>query len=118
LAVKSRLLLEAKSVAQQQIVDAMLKDYDPTTMTGNTLHSDATSKFFKHYESRTSLMYLPFSNVRTWSLSRRMFNCSSSEILLLFICTCSFNVAISSSCLFTNEHFDQRLFIFKLQILF
>jgi hypothetical protein len=42
---------EAKSVAQQQIVDAMLKDYDPTTMTGNTLHSDATSKFFKHYES-------------------------------------------------------------------
>ena len=51
LAVKSRLLLEAKSVAQQQIVDAMLKDYDPTTMTGNTLHSDATSKFLKHYES-------------------------------------------------------------------
>jgi hypothetical protein len=47
----ARLLLEAKSVAQQQIVDSMLKDYDPTTMTGNTLHSDATSKFFKHYES-------------------------------------------------------------------
>jgi stress-induced morphogen len=38
-------------IAQQQIVDSMLKDYDPTTMTGNTLHSDATSKFFKHYES-------------------------------------------------------------------
>jgi len=33
----SRLLLEAKPVAQQQIVDAMLKDYDPTTMTGHTL---------------------------------------------------------------------------------
>lgn len=51
MAVKSRLLVEAKSVAQQQIVEAMLKDSDPTSLVGNTLHSDATSKFFKHYQS-------------------------------------------------------------------
>jgi hypothetical protein len=47
--IAARLLLEAKSVAQQQIVDAMLKDYDPTTMTGNTLHSDATSFELRHW---------------------------------------------------------------------
>ena len=58
MAVKSRLLIEAKAVAQQQIVDAMLQDVDlvlqdvdPATLVGNTLHSDATSKYFKHYQS-------------------------------------------------------------------
>jgi predicted component of viral defense system (DUF524 family) len=49
--VKSRLLIEAKAVAQQQIVDAMLQDVDPVALVGNTLHSDATSKYFKHYQS-------------------------------------------------------------------
>jgi predicted component of viral defense system (DUF524 family) len=51
MAVKSRLLIEAKAVAQQQIVDAMLQDVDPAALVGNTLHSDATSKYFKHYQS-------------------------------------------------------------------
>ena len=51
MAVKSRLLVEAKSVAQQQIVPAMLEDSDLTNLVGNTLHSDATSNFFKHYQS-------------------------------------------------------------------
>jgi hypothetical protein len=37
--------------AQQQIVEAMLKDSDPSKLIGNTLHSDATSKLFKHYQS-------------------------------------------------------------------
>ena len=76
LAVKSRLLLEAKSVAQQQIVDAMLKDYDPTTMTGNTLHSDATSKFFKHYESFQ--VTLPNGN----SMSIRLSEVGSGDTLM------------------------------------
>ena len=51
MAVKSRLLIEAKAAAQQQIVEAMLKDSDPSKLIGNTLHSDATSKLFKHYQS-------------------------------------------------------------------
>ena len=51
MAVKSRLLVEAKSVAQQHIVEAILNDSDPASFIGNTLHSDATSKFFKHYQS-------------------------------------------------------------------
>ena len=49
--VKSRLLIEAKAVAQQQIMDAMLQDVDPATIVGNTLHSGVTSKYFKHYQS-------------------------------------------------------------------
>jgi len=49
-AVKSRLLVEAKAVTQQQIVEAMLEDSDPSKLIGNILHSDATSKFVKHYQ--------------------------------------------------------------------
>jgi hypothetical protein len=29
----------------------MLQDVDPAALVGNTLHSDATSKYFKHYQS-------------------------------------------------------------------
>ncbi|CAC5376804.1 unnamed protein product [Mytilus coruscus] len=59
--VKSRLLIEAKRVAQKQIVEEMLSyEYDlpdkidPNTYIGskgNCLHQDATSKFHKHYQS-------------------------------------------------------------------
>lgn len=57
---KSRLLIEAKTVTQKQIVDAMLTNendlpdqIDPNTYIGNQgncLHQDATSKFHKHYD--------------------------------------------------------------------
>ena len=51
MAVRSRLYVEAKAVAHQQIVQAMLASSKPDEMLGSTLHSDATSKYFKHYQS-------------------------------------------------------------------
>ena len=43
-----RILSEAKFVAQSHIVDCMINDNDPSSLLGNCLHSDATSKFHHH----------------------------------------------------------------------
>ena len=43
--VKSRLMVEAKRVAQSQVAAAMLSNK------GNTLHQDGTSKFHRHFQS-------------------------------------------------------------------
>ena len=45
-----RILSEAKFVAQNQIYKCMEEGGDPTTLTGNTLHNDATTKFHHHYQ--------------------------------------------------------------------
>ncbi|VDI71580.1 E1A/CREB-binding protein [Mytilus galloprovincialis] len=57
--VKSRLLIEAKRVAQKQVAEAMLNyEYDLPDVNdmgqghkGNCLHQDATSKHHKHFQS-------------------------------------------------------------------
>lgn len=49
--VLSRLLVEAKVIAQKQIADEMMKGARPEAGIGNTLHYDATTKFHKHYQS-------------------------------------------------------------------
>eukprot|EP00057_Strongylocentrotus_purpuratus_P006869 XP_011661343.1 PREDICTED: uncharacterized protein LOC105436956 isoform X1 [Strongylocentrotus purpuratus] len=45
-----RILSEAKFVAQNQIFKCMEEGGDPTKLTGNTLHNDATTKFHHHYQ--------------------------------------------------------------------
>ena len=45
-----RILNEAKFVAQNQIYEYMEEGGDPSNLTGNTLHSDATTKFHHHYQ--------------------------------------------------------------------
>ena len=44
-----RILSEAKFVAQTQTYKCMEQE-DPTELTGNTLHNDATTKFYYHYQ--------------------------------------------------------------------
>ena len=78
MAVKSRLLIEAKAVAQQQIVDAMLQDVDPAALVGNTLHSDATSKYFKHYQS----YQVTLSNGNSMSIGLTEVGCADSDTML------------------------------------
>ena len=46
--VRSRLMLEAKRVAQRQVADAMLQTQDQ--FSGNTFHQDGTSKFHRHFQ--------------------------------------------------------------------
>jgi hypothetical protein len=65
----------------------MLKDYDPTTMTGNTLHSDATSKFFKHY-LKTGLTE-PWSDI--------VFVKEAISLATLASLSISFNLQVSAS---------------------
>jgi hypothetical protein len=48
--VKTRLLVEAKFLAQVQATQAMLDGGDPTAGIGNHLHGDGTSTFHKHYK--------------------------------------------------------------------
>ena len=45
-----RILSEAKFVAQSHIVDCTINNDDPSSLLGNCLHSDATSKFHHHYQ--------------------------------------------------------------------
>ena len=49
--VLSKLLVEAKVVASVHVADRMLTEGDPKGMTGHVLHSDATTKHHRHYES-------------------------------------------------------------------
>ena len=47
---KSRIILEARHVADYQVATALLQDRDTSTLVGNTLHGDGTTKFHKHYQ--------------------------------------------------------------------
>ena len=49
-AVHSRLLVEAKHLADVQLGRAMLEDADPSQVVGNTLHGDGTTKYHRHYQ--------------------------------------------------------------------
>ena len=49
-AVLSRLLVEAKTIANVQVVEAMLEEADEDGLYGHVLHSDAASKFHRHYQ--------------------------------------------------------------------
>ncbi|WAR29909.1 hypothetical protein MAR_003477 [Mya arenaria] len=50
--VLSRLRIEAKRVAQIQVTEAMVNaGGDASTVKGNCLHQDATSKFHRHFQS-------------------------------------------------------------------
>ena len=49
--ILSKLLVEAKSVASHQVGESMLENTNPEELVGNVLHSDATTKHHKHYES-------------------------------------------------------------------
>ena len=46
----SRILVEAKAVAAQQVTQAMLDGADVENFTGNCLHMDATTKYHHHYQ--------------------------------------------------------------------
>ena len=48
--VKSRLLIEAKCIAQMQVAEELLKS-KPEDITGNCLHQDGTSKYQRHFQS-------------------------------------------------------------------
>ena len=48
-AVHSRLLVEAKHLADVQLGRAMLEEADPSQVIGNTLHGDGTTKY-RHYQ--------------------------------------------------------------------
>ena len=49
-AVHSRLLVEAKHLADVQLGRAMLEEADPSQVIGNTLHRDGTTKYHRHYQ--------------------------------------------------------------------
>ena len=49
-AVHSRLLVEAKHLADVQLGRAMLEEADPSQVIGNTLHGDGTTKYHRHYQ--------------------------------------------------------------------
>ena len=49
-AVHSRLLVEAKHLADVQLGRAMLEEADPSQVVGNTLHGDGTTKYHRHYQ--------------------------------------------------------------------
>ena len=50
-ALKSRLLVEAKFLAQKQVAETMMQGADPSSLTGNCLHGDGTSKYHRHFQS-------------------------------------------------------------------
>ena len=49
-ALKSRIALKARHIADAQVVNAMLQNADMSSIVGNCLHGDGTSKFHKHYQ--------------------------------------------------------------------
>ena len=49
-AIHSRLLVEAKHLADVQLGRAMLEEADPSQVVGNTLHGDGTTKYHRHYQ--------------------------------------------------------------------
>ena len=48
--VKSRLLIEAKCIAQMQVAEELLKS-KPEDITGNCLRQDGTSEYHRHFQS-------------------------------------------------------------------
>ena len=49
-ALKSRIGLEARHIADAQVANAMLQNADMSSIVGNCLHGDGTTKFHKHYQ--------------------------------------------------------------------
>ena len=47
----SQLLIEARHLADIQVGEAMIKDQDLSTVLGNTIHGDGTTKYHRHYQS-------------------------------------------------------------------
>ena len=45
------MLIEAKHLADIQVGEAMLQNLDLTTVLGNTLHGDGTTKYHHHYQN-------------------------------------------------------------------
>ena len=49
-ALKSRIILEARHIADFEVATAALKNDDTSKLVGNCLHGDCTTKFHKHYQ--------------------------------------------------------------------
>ena len=49
--LKSQLLIEARHLADIQVGEAMLKGVYLTSVLGNTLHGDGTTKYHRHYQN-------------------------------------------------------------------
>ena len=47
----SQFLIEARHIADIQVGETMLKDIDLTSVLGNTLHGDGTTKYNRHYQN-------------------------------------------------------------------
>ena len=45
------MLIEARHLADIQVGEAMLQNLDLTTVLGNTLHGDGTTKYHRHYQN-------------------------------------------------------------------
>jgi hypothetical protein len=83
-AVKSRLLLEARYIAQVQAAESMLDGVDPATTTGNCLPADGTSKYHQHYQG----FQLTAANGKTMTLSMgEMGGSTTADIIKMFTAT-------------------------------
>ena len=49
-ALKSRIALEARHIADFQVATTLLQEADPNKLVGNCLQGDETTKFHKHYQ--------------------------------------------------------------------
>ncbi len=49
--LRCQLLIEARHLADVQVGEAMLHNLDLTTVLGNTIHGDGTTKYHRHYQN-------------------------------------------------------------------
>ena len=49
--LRSHFLIEARQLADIQVGNALLQDCDLTSVLGNTLHGDGTTKYHRHYQN-------------------------------------------------------------------
>ena len=49
--LRSQMLIEARHLADIQVGEAMLQNLDLTTVLGNTLHGEGTTKYHRHYQN-------------------------------------------------------------------
>eukprot|EP00112_Aurelia_sp_Birch-Aquarium-sp1_P023755 Seg720.1 transcript_id=Seg720.1/GoldUCD/mRNA.D3Y31 product="hypothetical protein" protein_id=Seg720.1/GoldUCD/D3Y31 len=49
--LRSQFLIEARHLADIQVGNALLQDADLTSVLGNTLHGDGTTKYHRHYQN-------------------------------------------------------------------
>ena len=55
----ARILIEAKSVADQQVASSMTTGADVINISGNCLHMDATTKYHHHYQGYEVIIISP-----------------------------------------------------------